>query len=406
MKNTIRRILSMTIALIMVFGAAPAFAAEIGSTALWDESYSDEEIYYDEYCYGGKVSEGDNDITAFLEDDSYYYYYEFDAEKSGYYLVSDFVYFGEMDDSGIIHYADYAEEWLETNNKYYQLVYFEEGTVIIGVCFFEFNSETLEIEFIDNEISNIVYDKSELENNIIEYDIYLYNNNFDVYFDKYTIEFSNGKKLEAIDDYLEFELENAPVNGENTVILNFAEYREETTATLYYIDYFVEDIEISNADEYLTAYEYYNGRYGFYPYVGEEITVTYTDGTSETFVYGWNEEDGQRDYITISGKKYFVLIQHFETDLTFRVSIAEHDFASYNCKTEKASINSNRNYLKENLAMEIGCFLENMKWYWSLMTDPDNIAYFFSYAGLFFENFESLSDISDEINEYLRFVFA
>ena len=80
----------------------------------------------------------------------------------------------------------------------------------------------------------------------------------------YTVEFSNGQKLEIINEYLNFNIKNEPVNGENTVYATFAGHEEEAVATMYYIDYLVESVELSNVDNYLTAYEYYNGRYGFF----------------------------------------------------------------------------------------------------------------------------------------------
>ena len=414
MENKIRKGLSTVIAFvmafIMAFGTTPAFAAEIGDLVLWDEGFT-EETWYDEHCYGGKLAEGENHLTPFLSKEVLYYYYEFDAKKSGYYLISNDVYYGEFGDDGILYYVEHPMDGqVEIGDEYYDVVYLEEGTAIIGLSFTDY--ETLfdyidvEIKYIDDEITDIVYDEKILENLIINEDITFYGDSFEFYDTDYTVVFSNGVKYEFPCETLVFKIKTEPVNGENTVYATFAGYEEEAVATMYYIDYFVESVELSNVDNYLKAYEYYNGRYGFIDYNDEKITVNYTDGTSETFLYGHYEEEGQKRYITLFGKEYFVGIWHSETYLTLEVHIAEQTFAEYECKTVKANSFSNREYLKDNLKDEYDTFVYCMNYYWTNMTNPEHIEFFLVNAKYFFENFTRLADMAEEIAMYIRFVYA
>ena len=99
------------------------------------------------------------------------------------------------------------------------------------------------------------------------------------------------------------------------IVLSMRSAKSEDTESDY-DDYIVESIELSNVDYYLDAYEFYNGRYSFIDYNGEEITVNYTDGTSETFVYGYDEEAGQKREITLFGNNHHIAIYQSELFIT------------------------------------------------------------------------------------------
>ena len=139
MKTTIKRILCAALTLVMILGTVPAFAAEIGDVALWADDRFIDEIYYDEYCYGGKVTEGINHLTSFCRDEYIRYYYEFDVAKNGYYLISNDAYYGEFGDDGITYYADYPRaSYVETDDGLYNVVYLEEPDSIFYPEFYNF----------------------------------------------------------------------------------------------------------------------------------------------------------------------------------------------------------------------------------------------------------------------------
>ena len=411
MKNTVRRIIAMAIALVMVFGSVPAFATEIGDTVLWDEGYADSR-FYDEYRYGGKLTEGENHLTSFLiEEGSYYYYYEFDAEKSGYYLISNEARYGEFGDDGILYNACFPMEWgVETNGGYYDIVYLEKGTAIIGVSFtdyeFVYENADIEIRYLDDEITDIIFDETIVENLIINENITFHGNSFEISDTDYTVVFSNGEKIEADCETLVFTMKSEPVNGVNTVYATFAGYEKAIESTMYYVDYFVESVELSNVDYYLDAYEFYNGRYSFIDYNGEEITVNYTDGTSETFVYGHYEDKGQKRYITLMGKECFVGIWHSELNLSLEVNIADQSFGEYECKPVKANKYSNDSYFSDNINEEFERFINNMDYYWDRMWNSDNIETFYYSLRSFINTFSRLLDIAEEIKMYIRFILV
>ncbi|MBQ8763110.1 MAG: hypothetical protein IJZ07_03305 [Clostridia bacterium] len=408
MKNTVKKLLCTALAFIMAFAAIPAFATEIGNKVLWDEGY-DEPGFYDEYRYGGKLTEGKNHLTPFLaEEDSYYYYYEFTAAKSGYYYVDGGVCYGEFGDDGILYYADLPIECsVETDDGCYDIVYFEEGTVIMGASFKDceryYNELDVEIGYIDDEITDIIFDEKIVENLIINADITFFGDLFEIYDQDYIVVFSNGYEIEVESKSLYFTMKNEPVNGTNTVYATFAGYEKPTEATIYYIDYFVESVELSNVEYYLNAYEFYNGRYGFTDYNGEEITVNYTDGTSDTFVYGRYEDEGQTRYITINGKKYFLGISHSETNLILKVYIAGKTYAEYKCSPIKADVVSNRSYLMENLDWRWNRFVSDMESYVGKMLDIEYIDRWFTYFEMFLQNFTELGDMASEIIDYIKF---
>ena len=402
MKKTLKAILGMTIALIMVFGSIPAFAAQIGDTVLWVDTYEDE-VYSYEHLYGGKLTEGHNELEACTEDGDYYF--EFDAPETGYYYISTEVYFGDFGRDGNIYDVERPDGWLYTEEDHLRIVYLEKGTVILGAYIWENEFDSIEIEYIDDEIVDVEYDESLVNNLIINSDMYLNSDGFYYYVDEYTVEFSNGETVEAVDSSLEFKIESKPVNGENTVYMTFANYEEEKKVNLYYIDSLVESIELSNVEDYLTGYEYYDGSYYFHDYNGEEITVNYTDGTSETFVYGWNEDEGQKSCINLFGNEHYIGIYHDEENLTLVAFIADCTFASYECDSVEIDSQSNYEHLKESVSRTFENFLCDAEYYWNEMWNPENIEYFFHNARYFIETFRFLSNITNNIGMYLRFVF-
>lgn len=405
MKNTIKKIICALLAFTMIFAAIPAFAAEINDVALWDGGCIDFSCY-DEYLYGGEISLGDNHISSEVDGEySFFRFYEFNVPETGYYRFSDYTGFGKIDSDGIIHDAGYPYSSCY-DDGYFYVVYLEKGNVVAGYVFEERDSVTLEIDYIDDEIEEIVFDKNIITDKIYNSDFYLNEiNEFDFCDVDYSVIFSNGEKLEFEDVCLSFRMKDEPVNGKNTVYATFTGFEQEETATFYYIDYIVESIELSNVDYYLDAYEFYNGRYSFIDYNGEEITVNYTDGTSETFVYGYDEEAGQKREITLFGNNHHIAIYQSELFLTLEVHLADHVFNTYDCTAVKANRISNHDYLIQNLTSDFEVFTYCMEYYWDGIVNPEHVEHFVLSFKLFMNNFTRLADMAKEIDSYIRFVY-
>lgn len=405
MRNTIKKIICALLAFAMIFAAIPAFAAEINDVALWDGGCI-EFSCYDEYLYGGEISLGDNHISADVDGEySFFRFYEFNVPETGYYRLSDYADFGKIDSDGIIHDTNYPFTSCY-DDEYFYVFYLEKGNMIAGYLFEECDSATLEIDYIDDEIEEIVFDRNIITDRIYNSDFHLSENNeFDFYDVDYSVVFSNGEKFEFEDTYLSFRMKDEPVNGKNTVYALFAGFEQEEEATFYYIDTIVESIELSNVDYYLDAFEFYNGRYSFIDYHNEEITVNYTDGTSETFVYGYDEEAGQKREITLFGNEYFIAIYHSELSLTLEVHLADHVFNTYDCTPVKTNKISNYDYLIQNLKGDFEVFTHCMEYYWDGIIHPAHMESFILSLRFFMGNFTRLGDMAKEIDSYIRFVY-
>ena len=80
MKRTLKTLLALMLAAVTVMTCTAAFAAEENGKLLW-------EFYDSEYTYdiAGEITTGVNTLTS--PEDSYYFCYEFNVEKSGYYTI-------------------------------------------------------------------------------------------------------------------------------------------------------------------------------------------------------------------------------------------------------------------------------------------------------------------------------
>lgn len=181
-------------------------------------------------------------------------------------------------------------------------------------------------------------------------------------------------------------------------------YEENGHSSIYHIDRVIKSIELKNTDDYLVAFEWYNGRYSF-PDFNDEVTVNYFDGTSETFVYGHNEKSGEKDCISLWGNEKYLSIVHSEQDLTLRVRVSQHTFIEKRCsKTIKTSPTQNANYLKENLEWRYNRFNHINSNIMEDMKEARSIDSILQHMKRFFRNLSLLAEMGEEVISFIKFV--
>ena len=348
MKTTFKRLFAVVLALIMALGSASAFAAE-GEILMWN-IYDADKFY--EFSYAGEYTGEKIVIDNALENHSYYEYYDFNVTQAGYYTVevacegeSFSVLFPErIEDGKAYGYASYRaldSGLVNDTFTYKRLYYFSEGESFIGFVYADADAE-IEIEFLGAEITDIEF-AEDFFVGVMGYDIYVHEGTgpSDTYasVDYAKVVFSSGETIDIEDQGFLIKHENALVKGENTAEVVLFEYSEPVTITLFEITDYISDVEIINADEYITVTEFYTGDWGFAE-INEEaqFSVTFTDGRKETF----------KEYITLpNGKKYApsLNIIGYNDGCMVDVYVADELYATYNAKRVPASFDDNLNQL-------------------------------------------------------------
>ncbi len=337
MKNTIKKILCAALALIMAIGAVPAFAVsfetELGNEIMWTVNEIGDGLGF---TYGGAIFEGTNKINT------EYDCFGFDAEKTGYYILSNVFSVSAEVVNDEPYYDATLVSLMDTDTV---LVYLdEEKDVFVEAG----NGDTIEIEYMGEGIADIDYDEKDFE------DVIYMKEAFDscVYIDGIQIEFTNGKKINhSGKTYLAFE-DKELTNGVNTIKFLFTDYELEQTIEVYSIDYFVKNIELNNKEKYLASYKFMDREITFLsPYEWPDtFTVYYTDGTSETITDDFN----QPAEITLpNGKKVEInayYSHHYDGSVTLEISAAGYTFNTYECKTYNFGIIGMFVFMKNGLA--------------------------------------------------------
>lgn len=331
-KKTLKAILAAALAVIMVIPSFSAFAAN--NTLVWD--FYDSEYTYD---YAGEINVGTTEIPDNASD---YIWYSFDVQNAGFY----YIHYSYEDMEAWFGIPESFEGLSATDvkdNLYYALdgeegaiYYLEAGKTIVGFDLYLYEEDAaFETEYLGAEITEVKpqYDL------IYGYDVYEYeymgenNVEFDADFD---ITFSEGKTITRY--FLDGTSESAITAGENTFKTEFYGKEYEFTSNVYYITDYIEKVELSNIEDYLCVYEYYNGIDYEYPWY-ETIKVTFKDGSTYTI----NGYDG--DTITLpNGREVGYFFDYNEDDngnYTFEIYVAGECFASYDCEVVSMSVEDN-----------------------------------------------------------------
>ncbi len=259
--------------------------------------------------YKGNIETGKNHLT--FEGDDFIYYMSFYADKAGYYRFkgdyeSRLAYCRvnvPIQSSSNGNIKDFADG--EGTYKDGFVYYLDEGenTLVIekGIRY-EGNETYVDVEYLGEEIAEIVFDEEKVNNVVLGYDEYvegdillwqkqegidngLYGNIFPL-----KVIFTDGTECDLGECELTYRVKEGELKeGKNTAIFTLWGEEYEKELTLHPVTDYVKEIEVDNLDDFIYAEI---GEDGYVYDKPDEIyvTVTYADGSKETF--NSNEWDG------------------------------------------------------------------------------------------------------------------
>ncbi len=376
MKKTIRNAFALLLALVIACGGVTAFAQTPGDIEWY---FGDDEPWI--YSYAGTLTVGEETVLPPVSEEKSVYL-TIDIKESGYYKInvdSD-IWFGmqSKNSDGIYEYViDHMIKEYGTPSYYY----LEPGEYIIGLDLFEERAVKVSAEYV-GEVTGFEYDKTELENMILGYDIYEGDETpymFEI--SSFSVDFSLGEK--KIFDYVTVFVytENQLVKGENDVEIGLfgAPYREEATIGIIEIADIIASVEFSNLEDYAYVTRYYNGNVYAPRMEGETVTVTYTDGTTEIL----DDFDGY-GYL---GKCGYYLDTYYEED--------DGEWVVIVCV-------AGQNMLQENCVIENATATENLIEYKDFVFD--DIQYVVNLARIYMDDVFNAGSVGDAITAFISAV--
>lgn len=351
MKNNVKKFFAALLALIMLLCSASAFAADETDVLKWNIYEPDEEKeYYVDYNYAGVYSGGEEKLAA---DENGYpindsVYYNFNAEKDGYYLVTANSEIGFMTVTFPSKYEDGVAHGTAKNHyvggntdSRKTLFYLPAGETVIGVDYY-FES-SFSVEYFGETITDIVFD----ENAFIcikDYDYNVYNNGETrVTGLDGTIKFSSGKELGLDRVNILIDCEEL-VKGDNAATVKFIDYSEDVTVTVHEATDIISGVEFGDISVHLSATEYYNGELGYSYRDDSQVTILFADGSKKTVEF----EEGYCFIELFGGKEYSVYIQADVDNLKAYVYALGHKYSEYDMDIRPAEFNENLEFLNHN----------------------------------------------------------
>ena len=365
MKKTIRNAFAMLLALVIACGGLTAFAETPGDIEWY---FGDDEPWI--YSYAGTLTVGEETVLPPVSEEKSVYL-TVDIEESGYYKItvdSDCWYGMQSKNSdGIYEYViDYMIQEYGMSSYYY----LESGEYIFGMDLFEENAVKVSAEYV-GEVTGFEYDKTELENMILGYNIYEGDETpymFEI--SSFSVDFSLGEK--KIFDYVTVFVytENQLVKGENSVEIGLfgVPYREKATIGIIEITDIIASVEFDNLEDYAYVTRYYNGNVYAPRMEGETVTVTYTDGTTEVLDdfdgYGYLEKCG-----------YYLDTYYEENDGEWIVNIcvAGQNMLQESCVIENATTSENLIEYKDFIFDDIQYVVNLVRIYMNDVFDAESV---------------------------------
>lgn len=378
------------------------------------------------YEYAGEFSLGRQTVKEVEWGDeisNYYVYYSFTAEHNGYYsfthneewIAAEHRVCNKQNYNAELPYT-YSMDSIQQNltkiyyleaGEYFFLVDLYWSIVDVDISAKYWGEKVSEIKFKHDLLLNcdcFYYDYSDLGANFI-----IDANALIVFDSGKTFDFGNNDIFDGYNqsDSLDAVIASEPLDGENNVTIFFLNQQIETTATIHTLSYYVKDVEVSNIDYYLeNAVEYYNYYDIEYPY-GETVTVTFNDGTSDSFVLS---EYVNQNHVTFpNGQKYAIYFWCYDTyeldgfNGYLEVDICYNTVKEFKLNGQKASVSENIKALNEEnkrLANNILHSLECAKNSWN------NVEYLNLYLSEAISYFIDISNnMSDFLGYYLTFSF-
>ncbi|MBQ3006988.1 MAG: hypothetical protein IJD78_05440 [Clostridia bacterium] len=377
MKKIFKIALSVALAAVFMLGCTSAFAADLGETIKWTFKNSVSPIEYDvEYSYGGEVEVGETTVSSPGGGDyhSDHFYYVFNAENEGYYMLS---FSGEYGN----RYFIVADEITETGVKYEkervyarpmddeflieELYWFEAGeTVVIGFTshynVVSMKDAYFEIEYYGEAVS-LEYDKNTFKDIISYADYYYFEETKDEFITidevPVTVNFSQGQSLFLPYERLNLYYTGTPVEGANKLKFEFFGIEETVDATLYSIHHYIKDVEITDEKD-LTLFIGDTGKPSYSTVPAIELRITYADGSTELF------NTGNGSHITLSnGREYVVYVRYMDKgdgNYTLHISVANVPYQEYPCTVREKTFADTLAELPEFISQLISDFFDKI----------------------------------------------
>ena len=249
--------------------------------------------------YKGTMKTGKKHITFEESTDSYYV--DFEAAESGYYLFDSDCVDGyntlsvalpDNTQGESINALSYDEVNIRNG---IQIYYVEKGVnTVLVFSPPDTDSMNIDVEYLGEDIAEIVINQEDLDNVVLGYNEYLDDGNIvsqnqimgeGIYsnFFRTKLIFSSGKVYDMGDTQLIYTVREGELKeGSNTAVFNIFGKEIEREITVKPITDYVMDIQINNLEQFTFAKI---NEYGFVYEAPEnyEITVTYGDGSKETF---------------------------------------------------------------------------------------------------------------------------
>ncbi len=319
--------------------------------------------------YAGTAKEGTNVIK--LNEKTESLYCDFYANETGYYLVyynnnenaalrtainahdleSSF-YTNDADKALNLPWTQYAEYPAENNvtcistvtavSSYRtdypkMLCYMAEGyNYIITTSDEEIDGVELVVEYYGKEISDVEFLNNSLENRILGYNlnapyVTTYNDSYHINSFDVSIKFSSEKELFMGSTELGYYVDGGVKEGENNAVFLFPAQNVEKKLVAHEMTDYVKAIEIDELDDFL---KFEINENGFDLNKPEEytVTVTYSDGKTETF----NGADWDKNITLENGT--VLLVEFKQPKLTdreavqFIVAVGDEEYIRENCQ--------------------------------------------------------------------------
>ena len=416
MTRRVKSFISLFLAFMMIAGISTVNAFSAYETIEREDT---------NYEYAGEFGLGRQTVKEVEwgnEISNYYVYYSFVAEHDGYYSFT----YNEMHNSTwywVCNKQNYDEmpytyslDSLEQN--FSKIYYLEAGEYFFFVdLYWSMVDVNITAEYFGEKVSEIKF-KHDL---LLDCDCFYYPHpdsesnmkidaNATIIFDSgKTIDFGNNEICDGYNqsDSLDAVISSEPVEGKNTITIFFLNQQIETTATIHTLSYYVSDVEVSNIDYYLeNAVEYYNYYDIEYPY-GETVTITFKNGTSDSFVFSTYSSN---NFVAFpNGQKYAVdfwcFDEYYLADFNgyLQVDICYNTIKEFKLNGQKASVSENIKALNEEnkrLANNILHSLECAKNSWN---DAEYLNLYLSEAISYFIDISN--NMSDFLGYYLTFSF-
>ncbi len=423
-KKTFKSVIAMLLAVILSFGAmSSAFAANVGDVIDWPvrEEYEGVHEYTNEYTYKGELKEGSNAVENEGEDE-YGYCYTFEAAEAGIYLFeckhSDVEVSAKVADGAPANIAeniysyDVVRDGDDRGTYINRLVYIPQGTAFVGVDCYDYSEPKqaeIAIEYIGGELADVKFAEDAFTDLVMDYDYY--GRNYLYMTKDVTLVFADGSEYELENAELTFVSKDTLVEGENIIeTRNLFGIEKQYTMTCVSLDSVIEKVEISNLDKYLKAYRYYHPTdidYAFYGseddengIQGETLTVTFTDGTKQSFVLDWDEEVAVE---LESGAKVYLYVAnnyHFEDEKAYlEIETLNGDILlKKECEIIEVSDKQNLERLGENLSNALSWLAWDFEYWIGVIMNPADYPYY--------TTAEALMNLVDEVFSDIDRIFS